>query len=240
MVVSMRRKKTHSKPFQPYETKRDIRPALLNNVGAITLTWNYIEHGINFILGMSLKLPPPIGEEVTSRINGLDGKIEILKRAAKLLWKMPDHYLKIIGDTLGAIEEHKRYRDGIIHAGVFHPESPVADTLQRRGVTDEVLVTDEALNALYERLTYLQAEIDVLTYVYFCCFLWGEKEYGRKKRLIAKEMEACTVQLCILQKRRKALPPLPKFPAELPALQGREGSEFLQALSRSRRRQQNA
>jgi hypothetical protein len=233
----MRRKKTDNRDsFRPFDAKRDLYVAQLCNIGAISLTWNYIEYGIDCILGIAVKIPNPMWDEVTSRINGFDGKVAILKKAAKVVYKMPEHYLRMIADTLGAIEEHKRYRDGIIHANIRHPESPTAETAKRRGVVDEILVTDEALTALYERLCFLREEIDQLTYVYFCAWLYGEKEYSRKKRLIVEEMKACTIQLRVLQTERKALSPLPRFPEKLPTLKNWEDSEFLRGLNRSVRK----
>lgn len=233
----MRRKKVDSSAaFQPFDAKRDLQIAVLCNIGAISLTWNYIEYGIDCILGIATKMPNPMWDEVSSRINGFDGKVAILKQAAKLVYKMPDHYLRMIADTLGAVEEHKRYRDGIIHANILHPESPTAETSKRRGMVDEILITEEALNSLYERLCFLRGEIDQLTYVYFCAWLYGEKEYFRKRQSIAKEMTACTVQLVDLQTRRKALSSFPKFPDKPPPLQDWKESDFLRNLSRSRRK----
>jgi hypothetical protein len=164
----MRRKSTSSdRPYKFFDIK-EVEPERLRAIGAVMLAWNWIEGAIDTSIGMALELHPNMWVDVSSRINGLDGKIAILKESAKLFTATPDDMLLAISKTLNAVEDHKRYRDGVAHVRMGEPSAIVADTAQRRGKTDEILITQEALDALFERLQVLQRETDELTTFFFC------------------------------------------------------------------------
>jgi hypothetical protein len=69
-------------------SKRGVSPEQLLEVGAIALLWNQVDGFIDWLLMIALRLDIRISHEVTSRINGSDGKLEILlicANQAKLL-----------------------------------------------------------------------------------------------------------------------------------------------------------
>jgi hypothetical protein len=81
---------------------------------------------------------------VTSRINGLD-----------------------VVQTLKVLEEsYKKYRDGIVHAWIIHPQE-AAPSARQQGALYEVLVTVHALNTLYDHLAVLQNEMIAVSGIIF-------------------------------------------------------------------------
>lgn len=203
-------------PIKQYEIHTDIEVERLAAIGALTLAWNDLEGAVDGAAGLSLMLVEPLWVEVTSRINGFDGKIAIIKQGLNINFKLPANHARTIATTLGAAETHKRLRDGIIHAMILDPTAAVAPTIQRKGRTDEVLVTLPAIQALYERIVMLRGELDVVVW-----FLANMSMYhGRplptspaeKKRSLA-QVQRCMPLLAHRQKKREALPPLPDFPA---------------------------
>lgn len=213
----MRRKAAPGKqrPWQDYQVRKDISKDRLAAFGAVALLWNDIEGAIDTTLGLALELPEPMWIEITSRINGLDGKIAIIKRAAKIIHKLPDETLNVLAETFGTIEQHKKYRDGIAHARIAHPDAPVAATAQRKGIEDEVLVSKEALDALCARLEAVQSEMNVVMFIFhFKGVLRVSPDSSSKEReLVERELQSSRPQLQNLQRSRQRLP-LPKFPVE--------------------------
>jgi hypothetical protein len=160
---------------------------------------------------VALAVPPQLWVDITSRINGFDGKIALIKRGAELYVRMPPDALGLLSDILGAMEEHKRYRDGVIHAWMTESNADVADTAQRRGVVDEIVISQKALDALYERLQWLEEEAgDVLLILNFYLAT------ARGRPDIAQLSQVGIPRAQEHQKRRRSAPPLPSFPEEPP------------------------
>ena len=90
---------------------------------------------------LALNVPYNLTVDVTSRINGFDGKIALIKRGAERYLRLPRDSMALMNNSLSAIEEYKRYRDGVMHAWMTEPNATVADTAQRRGIVDEVLIS---------------------------------------------------------------------------------------------------
>jgi len=61
--------KFYDKSWKLYNVRKDVDPKRLQSIGALILEWNYIEGGINMIVGLSLKLPALLWIPVSSRIN---------------------------------------------------------------------------------------------------------------------------------------------------------------------------
>jgi hypothetical protein len=98
--------------------------------------------------------------EVLSRINGVDGKIELAK-IGMLELSADEQTVNLLAQTLGeaGFKEHKKYRDAVIHARVSDAPAGIALSPARRGKIDEVLLTVDALNGLYDRLALVRLEL---------------------------------------------------------------------------------
>jgi hypothetical protein len=210
----MRRKAPRIRPrhhISQFDVRQDVPSRQLQALGAIAIVWTRIERRIDFAMCTALSVPYPLWIDISSRINGFDGKVELIKKGAEHHVRVPPHARTIIADSLGSISEHKRYRDGVIHAWVVNPNADIADTIQRKGEVDETFMSAEALDGLYERLSILSDEagdiISILNY-------YLAVDRGREE--IVQALQACTVQALEHQKRRLALPSLPEFPLERP------------------------
>jgi hypothetical protein len=217
----MRRKAKDDTPRQskPFDLKKDIDQELIWGMGAASLIWNTIEQGIEVSLGLAADIPPKLWVSVSSRINGVDGKIAIIKDACKRRIEMPDSVYLPIAQTLGAIGEHKKYRDALIHVRLINPDDPIAPTFQQRGDSWEVLVSKEAVYALCTRLNYLRDEMDTVIVLFHHTKRW--EMAGRDPQTAAatrvqveEEMRRCLQVHRLLLNRRAKLPPLPEFPEE--------------------------
>src|ERR1700755_3056777 len=59
----------------------EVEPRRLQLIGAIALAWNWIEGGIDTALCMCLELKSSLWIAVGSRINGIDGKLQIIRES---------------------------------------------------------------------------------------------------------------------------------------------------------------
>jgi hypothetical protein len=94
--------------------------------------------------------------------------------------------------------------------------------VQRKGITDEVLVSEEALRHLYNHLQYLAEEIDWLPIIYLFRFQLSEARTEDDRRPILAELMPAMAQHQGYQAKRASLPPLPEFPEEPPTPLGPE------------------
>jgi hypothetical protein len=124
----MRRRLVSEHKGRSYDIRKDLLPEQLELIGAIAIAWNQIEDSIDTILPIALRVPFPLWLEVTTRINGFDGKIAILKGTLTHFRIVFGDFDPVIRETLGAVEQHKRYRDGVIHVRIADPTKATAPT----------------------------------------------------------------------------------------------------------------
>ncbi len=206
--------------WKPMNFEEGMSQKRLALFGMVSLAWNDLEGALDTALGASLDLPEPMWVEVTSRINGFEGKCSLLKQCAKIAHRLPDDHLTAIADTLGSAMEHKKYRDAVIHAKILDPDSATAPTNERKGNIGEVVVTEEALDGLFRRLGWIRAEIDVIVTLFSTlplCVDHKSMDFPEdEKQSALTELKACIPRLLDRQHQRKGLPPLPRIPAEPP------------------------
>jgi hypothetical protein len=228
----MRRKaKLTERTWRSYDIRKELKPEWLASLGAINVAWNDIEGAINVVVCIGLELPPPLWIEVTSRINGLEGKFALIKKSARVHFRLPSNICDLIDKTIGAIAEHKTYRDALIHAKIIDPDSEVAAANQSKGTEYEVLVSQTALNGLYDRLSLLQHEIDDVLQIMdnrarmALALHKGRKlsPRGPKLRPFVQSIRQYMSLLRVHQRTRLELPPLPQFPQESQAPSAKEG-----------------
>jgi hypothetical protein len=201
-----------------YDIRKDLTPGQLEGIGAVMLAWNDIEGRLDQTLATAIGLPASIALEVTSRIGGLDGKFEIVRKASLSHLRLPSDIHISIAETLTLLETYKKYRDGTAHAWIIHPQEAVAPSVRQRGALYEVLVTVDALSKLYDHLAVLQKEIRAISSIIFARATMMQQAITKPRDpmlLITEPMiQGYAEILRDYQRQRQALPPLPEFPPE--------------------------
>lgn len=221
----MRRKTTsQDHRWREYDIKKDIKPERLAAIGALNVAWNDIEGAIDVCTCLAMEAPYPLWLDLTSRINGLDGKFAIIKKSAREHIRFPEKVATAICATIEAIAEHKTFRDSVIHARIIDPDEDVAPANASKGTQYEVIVSQKALDSLFDRLSCLQNEIDdVLHLFHFRCVVLRASRTGQSG--VAGDPDAARAlrsipfyfaQLQEHQKHRQSLAPLPSFPLKPP------------------------
>jgi hypothetical protein len=171
------------------------------------------------ILVVILDVPPPLWWEVVRRINGMDAKLSILRRYYETNKILTDEARECLKNVLDAVADYKKYRDLIIHCVPYDIDKGIGQHMTTKAEAVQILLTKEALGALYDRLCILNDELihaDLL-------FRLGSAEGARAvyprvadPRRLRREREVPAVLALVRQhqNRRLSLPPLPEFPSE--------------------------
>jgi len=196
-----------------FDFYRDVDGDRLKLIGAISLAWNSLENRIDFILMQALGLRPEVAIHVDSRINGMDGKVAIIKEAAKpYLSNLDDKDSLRIRKSLNAIEDLKRIRDSIIHMRVNYPAQNTVRTYKRRGKENNVHASNESLNNAYALISQLEMEIRVIVVV--MKILLEGLDFGTEEQVLSRRerlLEALDLHRDV-QTLRESLPPPPLEP----------------------------
>jgi hypothetical protein len=226
----MKRQHTGYATNRTGDIRKDYTEKQLAGIGSVALAYNDAEIQIDVLFSFAFGLSGPSSLEVTSRINGIDGKIEIVKTALRELNASPE-FQTLIASSLGndGFALLKQYRDAVIHARDLDAVSGIAFTSVKRGKLYEVLLTIKALDGLYERLVLMKLELVEASIIatrlstirqmdrlarQMHDFLATQHEFpARTKAKSEQAIQAVMSRYREHQKRRLSLPPLPKFPS---------------------------
>lgn len=226
----MRRKApTYFPNWTTHSVLDDSDPLRLQLIGAIALQWNFVEDILDECLKVVLGIDPSFGTDVTSRINGMDGKTSILLKIVAANKVLTEAEKKTIKIAIDGVSECKKYRDGIIHARIGSPTVDVAFTAPNRGDAYYIIVANQALSRVYDRLDALGTElVGCYRMLELCCFPEWEISDGdvdlEQLRASPGFLDGRALAL-EHQSRRLSLPPLPRFADQPQAPKETEGEK---------------
>jgi hypothetical protein len=227
----MKRARSDLLPKRTGDIRKDLSESQLASFGAAALAYNEAEVFIDVLMMFALGLSPETAPDVSSRINGIDGKIEITKAAMRALGAAED-IQSLISGTLGesGFALLKGYRDGMIHARTLDAPSGIAGTSVKRGKFFEVLLSKEAMDGLYERLVVVRDElIEACNIASNLLAIRKIEQLKRQtgsvaprilpvldqtKAKLERGIRAAFALFQSHQNRRLSFPPLPEFPSE--------------------------
>jgi hypothetical protein len=227
----MKRVRSSLLPKRTGDIRKDMSESQLASLGAVSLAYNEAEVQIDLIMALALGLWAESAPHVTSRINGIDGKIEIIKVALRELGA-PKEAQALLCETFGdaGFKELKKYRDGVIHARTLDAPSGIAGTAINRGKFYEVLLSKVALDGLYDRLVLIRLElIEACNIAMALAMVRTFTKLNMQFGLVAPQflplfdqtraahesnIQAATSRFRENHTRRLSLPPLPEFPSE--------------------------
>lgn len=185
-------------------------------VGAIAMAYNDAEEALQ--IAFIQCVGPPVGNmELATKVSA--GALPTLVLNIMQVLDIDRKILQLAERTLvgDGFTQLKKYRDGVIHARIFDFASGIGST-PNKGKSDSVLLTEPALEGLYRRLAVVAEEIKQL-WIIVADVRHQEQRALRSDQGRARHeatIRAATAQLAQLQKGRKSLPPLPKFPEAQP------------------------
>src|SRR5947209_16390023 len=117
----MKRPATNFPATRTGHIRTDLSQAQLAGIGAVAVAYNEVEILLDVMLGVALGIrDSDVRTGLTSRINGADGKVELVKSVAENLGA-PVVLKTLLAECLGksGFGDLKIYRDAIIHARVL-------------------------------------------------------------------------------------------------------------------------
>ncbi len=204
----------------PQERGRDVRenltPGQLQAIGAAIVAWNEAERFIPVILGQAIGMSIKHYQEVSSRINGLEGQVEIIRKFQVLYPLIDKETGLLIENALASFLGYKKCRDAIAHAHIFNAPKGIGTHVKRRAEEWHVLLTEEALNKFYDHLVLLRSELAGVTGIFMTASITARKMEELPNRKVPNKIhESIQVFVRHLQKyqsERQALGSLPSCP----------------------------
>jgi hypothetical protein len=215
--LSLRPAKFEFDPKKAYTTEQ------LAEIGAITLKWNQIEAHIGFIGSHILFPKSPFWLQIaTDKALSTKAKLNLLKECVEHAEFFDRKSKHCIADCFSHIEQCRAYRNAIIHHHIYDHEKGIGSYIDESNSAYQILVSIEALKILYGILCSLSDElrqIDLLFRIETDAQRPGrlDKATGEfhsldddelRKKIIPEH----TKRILALQKSRKELQKLPKFP----------------------------
>jgi hypothetical protein len=196
----------------------------LSYIGAIALLYNDVEALLDDMCATALGTRVP-RDEVVSRINGVEGRLALLKQGARYCG-FSDSEMSFLENVLGdsGFKLLKKWRDAVIHAQVLDAPKSVGKVNERQGRVSEVLLSLEALKGLFARLDFMRIELRALkdalskkiTLMHERTREWDYVLCDQDKARLESKIQHDWFQAQSHQIQRLSLPPIPEFPEDTP------------------------
>jgi hypothetical protein len=204
-------------PKKAYTTEQ------LAEIGAITLKWNQIESHIDFVGSFILFTKSPFWLRIsTDKLLSTKAKLNLLKECMKNATLLDDRSKQCIADCFSQVEQCRAYRNAIIHHHIYDHEKGIGSYIDESRSSYQILVSLDALKLLYGILCTLLdelREIDLLFRIETDAQRPGRLDRATGEfhsldndELTKKIIPEHTKRILALQKSRKELQKLPKFP----------------------------
>jgi hypothetical protein len=194
------------------DIRRDLTCGQLAGIGAVTMAWNSVESFLDAALLAGLGLPARIGEKVIAR-TAFDTKIELIKFVATTRLGLSEEHSEDLLKTLASATDLKTYRDAVIHCQPIDVAKAVG-LLIKRDARYDVLLSQEALDGLYDRLVSVRAEMRSVCLIFLILddALKNDAQADLDTLLHGPAIQVHVSQVQEHRKARLALRPLAKFP----------------------------
>jgi hypothetical protein len=214
-TLKRRTKDTQTLSRRVVDIKNEIPESQLAAIGAMALAFNEAEAALDRLFFVVTGLTEALQLEISTRIGGLDGKIEIIKKGAVQFLDEPNLRLlqELLGD--GAFGRLKDYRDGAIHVRHLNPSTGIGVKVDRKAQVFDYLVSEKVLNIAYNLLVAVQKELDevvILAQGMKALKLLAAGDPNRAP--LEAKITICHFQFQLYHNERLALPQLPEFPSE--------------------------
>jgi hypothetical protein len=200
--------------------KRTVRenftPEQLQGIGEVAIAWNEAEHVFDLLVACVLGLDVGLSSHVTTRINGFDGKLALLKLALDKM-HLDDTFTKETNEAADALSECKGQRDSVIHARAFDVDLGIGQRIKRRADVEHIYLSTGVLTGLHDRLSMLRDEL-LYDYIYLITVTQGDRPRRNPAELQPLYNEEVALKCVALAQehrtKRLSLPPLPPFPVK--------------------------
>lgn len=224
-----------------FDPKKAYSAEQLSEMGAISIKWNQIEAHIDFIGSHVLFAKSPFWLVLSvDRAIGTTRKIELLEECAAQSTFFNEKTKHCIADAFYHFKTYRSFRNAIIHHSIYDHEKGIGSFVDEQKKPHQIMVSLEALRNFYSRICVLHSELQQIDMLFrveaephrFGNFNEAPGEFVpcKPQELRDRVVPEWTEKVVHLQKQRKSLPPLPKFPdADLIRSMGEDWTSRLDA-----------
>ena len=206
-----------------FDPKKAYTPEQLAEIGAITIKWNQIEAHIEFVAWHILFTKSPLWLQLSiNKALSAKSKLNLLKECLKHAKLLNGQATQCISDCFAQVEQCRAYRNAIIHHHIYDHEKGIGSFVDESHSPHQILVSMDALEMLYKILCVLLdelREIDLLFRIETDAqrpghhhSATGEFHTFDDAKLIKEIIPLHLERITALQKSRKEMQTLPKFP----------------------------
>ena len=188
------------------------------------MNYNEAEAYVDILFSAAAGLSDELVHEISSRINGIDGKIAVIKTGAKLLGLDPKD-LEQLADALGGnwFGRIKELRDTVIHALIVNAPLAVGQRVARRADVRVAHLSKAALDAIYAHISAVRIELQSASALMMVARELKDLAPGDPKReLVVTNLRGCEIQFRSRRNAKRSLPPIPKLPSESELIAARD------------------
>lgn len=183
-------------------------------IGAVVMVFNEAEAKLHLVFGACIRYHgDPF--QISSRFRGTEGLISVIKDALPRLG-LTDEIIQTIDLTLTGegFTQVRSYRGGVIHANLVDMSSGLSRAPGKDGKRDAVLLSEEALEGLHERIAIITKELEQIHTIVSCSsrLIFGSVANDQHKARLEESVQAASARCVQHQNQRQSLPPLPVFP----------------------------
>ena len=206
-----------------FDPKKAYTPEQLAEMGAIALKWNQIEAHIDFVGSQILFAKTPFWLRLaTDKVMSEKTKQKLLRECAERAELLSERAKSAISSCFTQIDRCRSYRNAIVHHHIYDHEKGIGTYIDESNSPYQILVSLDALSTLYKLMCSLLEElreIDLLFRIETDAQRPGRVD-ERTHEFIPLSLEDLrtniipeqTKRLEALQRKRKALPKLPRVP----------------------------
>ena len=144
--------------------KEDFSHDQLAGIGAVVAAWNEVEFMLDCALYSGEKLPAEcLQDDLPKR--ALDQKVKDAKKAVSH-WALPADFINTLEASIAAFVAVKDMRNAVAHSRIYDSRAAIGNRVTRKGPIEEVLLTTEALDWLYENLVILKIELRAMIAIF--------------------------------------------------------------------------
>jgi hypothetical protein len=212
----VRRKRPKNTPLPSSvigDIKKEVPQPQLAAIGALALAFNEVEANLDRLFFVVTGLEDHLQLEISTRIYGIDGKIEIISQGAKKILHEQDWLQLTEAMGKGFFGLQKTYRDLVMHARHINPATWVGVKVDRQADVYDFLLDEKTLKIAYDLVVVLRKEFDEVV-----ALIYGLKQLnisgGPGKVHLEAKIAGHQVQYRHYRTERLRLPQMPKFPEE--------------------------
>jgi hypothetical protein len=199
------------------DIKKDFSNDQLAGIGAAAMAWNEVEYLLDVMLYSALALPSLHWLDLVTRINGIDGKLELLRQCVAKDRRIAADAAAVMKQSLDDAGLYKTYRDAVIHARMFNAPAGIGQRIERQAKISQVILTKDALEGFYDRLVLLRRELQGILAVFDILRTFRVNRpvpvlIDPRTTQFSPTAQAWMIRVQEHQKQRLSLPPLPEFP----------------------------